>query len=212
MKLIPILGASLIVAGTLTFAAVKAIGPQEQEMPQPTQEHKELMKFVGHFEGFVTMFTEEGERTAPASETITAHGPFWTQSHFKMAMGGGMYYEGHGCQGYDPVKKHYTTTWIDNMKPTMSLMTGTRDPETGVITMNWMDSSPDDPTKMVPHRFENSFGEDSYTMNFFVDGVNTMRIDMTRKADAVEASHGDHGAHDAGDGHDHDHDGDDHDH
>src|SRR5690606_32206578 len=43
-------------------------------------------------------------------------------------------YEGHGTFGYDPNKKKYTGTWVDNMKPTIDTMEGTYDAKTHTMT------------------------------------------------------------------------------
>lgn len=58
----------------------------------------------------------------------------WVLSDYKGKIGG-MTYEGHGTFGYDPQKKKYTGTWLDNMKPTMDTMEGTYDAETHTMTM-----------------------------------------------------------------------------
>jgi hypothetical protein len=58
----------------------------------------------------------------------------WLLSEYKGQIAG-MAFEGHGTFGYDPHKKKYTGTWIDNMKPTMDTMQGDFDAETKTLTM-----------------------------------------------------------------------------
>ena len=74
-----------------------------------------ILKGVGEWEGTMTMYGMGPEPiTIPAKESVTALGQFWTQSHFSCDFGG-MAFEGSATSGYDPAKKKFVGTWIDNM-------------------------------------------------------------------------------------------------
>lgn len=206
MKKIPLILVGSSIAASLAFTATNLIKLQEPQAPQPTQYHQMLLQNVGTYQGEISMLGEfEGQKTA-AYETVEAHGPFWTKSHFRMQMGPDVWYEGHGCLGYDPDKQEFVGTWIDNMQPTLSLMKGSLDEESGILTMNWKATTPESPDQPVPHRYEAKFEKGSYWMSFFVNGENTWRIDMQRQTseamDAPDHDH-DHGHDEHGHGQDH---------
>lgn len=174
--------AAVLAAGTLTVAAARpALFQQEEmQMPQPTPEHAELQKHVGEYEGTLTYFQPGMEEmSTTAQETVTSAGPFWTVSNFTCDFMG-MPYEGHGCSGYDPVKKKYIGTWIDNMSSYLAVMEGEHDAAKSTTFMRW--NAPDMTGKIVPHRSEIVHGKDAYTMTFYTDGVKSMVIAMKRKS------------------------------
>ena len=155
-------------------------------MPQPTTQHQHLQKMVGHWEGTLTAAMPGApEQSVPAKEVVTAFGPFFTQSVFECNLG--MPYKGTGCVGYDPLKKHYVGTWIDNMNPHLAVMEGTMDAENNTITMRW--ESPDPQSgKMVPHwNVMKLEGDDGYESTFYMGadkGTKVMTIKMKRKKEA----------------------------
>lgn len=173
----------LLTVGSVAFATLR---PSffAQEPPQATEEHKEIMKGVGEWEGTLTM-SMPGAPAEPikATETVTAIGEFWTQGKFQCDFMG-QPFMGSGTTGYDPAKKKFVGTWIDSMTTEMFIMEGTMDPKTKVLTMNW--EAPSMATgERVPHRMETVFKGDSYTSTFFQGedkGEQTMVIAMKRKA------------------------------
>jgi Protein of unknown function (DUF1579) len=172
-----------LVIGTLIVAASAYAAVRFQEMPQPTAEHREIVKAVGAWEGTLTSYMPgQPEQTMPAKETIEAIGGFWTQSRFETSFGG-QPYVGTGCVGYDSQTKKYVGTWIDSMSEFFSLMEGEKDAKTGAIVMRYM--APDmESGKLVPHRIETVHGTDTYTSSFFMGdgaGTKTMVIAMKRK-------------------------------
>ena len=78
--------ASLFVAPLAAgpLAALAALPVQEMEMPQPAEQHAQLLEAVGAWEGTITAFFP-GMPSEPmeAKETVEAIGGFWTQSRFE---------------------------------------------------------------------------------------------------------------------------------
>lgn len=176
------IGTFILAAGA--YAAVRT--SYLQEMPQPTAEHRDIVKAAGMWEGTLTSYMPgQPDQVSPAKETVEAIGGFWTQAKFETSFGG-QPYVGTGCVGYDSQKKKYVGTWIDSMSDFFALMEGERDAKTGALVMRYM--APDMATgKLVPQRIETTHGADSYTSNFFMgegEGVKTMTISMKRKTAA----------------------------
>jgi hypothetical protein len=111
----------------------------------------------------------------------------WLLSDYKGKIGG-VPFEGHGTFGYDPQKKKYTGTWVDNMKPTMDTMEGTYDAKTHTMTMF---SQSIDPETGKPSKMKNvgKYIDDNtrtFTMYNLAPGsedkyVKMMEIHYTRK-------------------------------
>jgi hypothetical protein len=176
-----------LAAGSLAIAAVRPALFQEPQAPQPTEQHEFLLQGVGSWEGTIQMFMPgmEGEPT-PATETIEAIGSFWTRSKFESTFAG-MPFVGSGCTGYDPAKKAFVATWVDNTTTSLTLMEGKLDPKTNTLTMRWQ--APDMATgAMTAHRSELVVKKDTYTMTFYMgegEGMKAMVIDMKRKGTAT---------------------------
>ncbi len=170
-----------IAAGTAYFAP--------QEMPQPTEHHKMILKGVGEWEGSMTMYGMGPEpMTIPAKESVTALGQFWTQSRFSCDFGG-MAFEGSATSGYDPAKKKFVGTWIDNMSTSITVMEGDYDKKAGTLTMHYKGPHPAT-GEMVAHRNVSKFTDDTYSMEFFVGQgdaeMKSMTISMKRVKDTDE--------------------------
>src|SRR5688500_293161 len=101
--------------------AVAALRPA-QAMPTPTQEHAQLLKAVGEWEGTLTM-SAPGVPAEPMAcrETVTGVGAFWTVATFTCDFGG-MPFIGSGTMGYDTERKLYVGTWIDAMTTRLTVM------------------------------------------------------------------------------------------
>ncbi len=180
-----------LAAGTLAVAAAPVFlrqGPVE-----PTQEHAHILSGVGTWEGTLTNFVP-GMPTdpVPAKETIVGIGDLWTQSTFECEFMG-MPYKGTGCIGFDPDKKKFIGTWIDNTSTHLAIMEGEIDKSGKKLIMRWQ--APDMMTgAMAPHRYEAVHSKDAMTSTFYMgegEGMKTMVIDMKRKGGApVEAGAG----------------------
>lgn len=176
---------TLILCTSLTAAAALAAPALlRQEMPQPTEEHRMLLKGVGEWEGVLRSYMPgTPEEPAPATETVEAIGEFWIQTRFECEFMG-MPYVGSGCVGYDPVQERFVGTWIDNFSTHLAVMEGRVDPESGLLVMEWeAPMTPGGP--MVPHRYEAEHMTKGNRMTFYMgegDGTKTMVIEMKRKA------------------------------
>jgi hypothetical protein len=172
----------------LATALVPAI--QEMAMPQPTEQHKIVLADVGEWEGTLTNYMDPTAKPTPvpAKETVTAIGGFWVLSNFHCDFMG-MAYHGSGHYGYDPDKKKYIGTWVDNMSSYFSLMEGEYDAAKKTLVYRW--KAPDQTGKIVPQRSESVENGDTRTMTFFSGegaGTKSMVIEMKRKkARAAEA-------------------------
>jgi hypothetical protein len=83
-------------------------------MPQPTQEHEWLRKFVGEWESDIEMHMEPGKPAMKlkGSSRDRMIGGFWL-----ISQGGNpeMPFEFVLTLGYDPQRKKYIGTWTDSM-------------------------------------------------------------------------------------------------
>ncbi len=124
---------------TLSLLAVICLAPLAlaqdggtPEMPKPGAEHANLKKAEGNWDAVV-----EGEGMEPSkgsSQMKMVLGGFWLSDHFTCDFGG-MKFEGHGITGYDPIKRKYVSTWIDNMTPSLMVTEGTFDEKTRTLNM-----------------------------------------------------------------------------
>lgn len=122
------LGVIGLVVGTVTA----------QELPMPTKEHEILKSDVGTWDTVMKIYPQGPDGPAIESKGTETNrligNGMWLLSDYKGDIGG-MAFEGHGTFGYNPAKKKYTGTWIDNMKPTMDTMQGDYDTKTKTLTM-----------------------------------------------------------------------------
>ena len=111
---------------------------QDGGMPKPTKEHKLLAKNLGTRTGTMKMWVQGPEAApmeTPFKETNTSiHNGFWVESKFEAGP-----YKGRGMSGYDPIKKKYIGTWINNMSPHLSVFEGTYDETANELTMAFQD-------------------------------------------------------------------------
>lgn len=113
----------------------KAKTPQDLQMQAfiqagtPGEEHKLLQSYVGKWNHIVTMWMKpealpEISKGTTETESILG-GRFIHQRINGISMG--QPFEGLGLTGYDNVKKHFSTVWLDNMGTGMMLGTGVFD-------------------------------------------------------------------------------------
>ena len=177
---------TLVLGGAATAAVFSPFAQEEPEMqmPEPTDQHKMLMKAAGEWEGTISMKMPDGsEGKTPCSETITKLGDLWTKSDFTMEYEG-MPFEGHSILGYQTADDKLVGTWIDAWTPYLAVMEGEMDLEAGTTEMKWI-APAQGMGELTPHRMVTEWKEDSYTSNFFMgEGdaeVPTMTIEMKRK-------------------------------
>jgi hypothetical protein len=156
-----------------------------------TEEHKIFKTDVGAWDTVMKIYPQGPDGPAIESKgeetnQLLGNG-MWLLSFYKGDIGGTAF-EGHGTFGYDPKKKKYTGTWIDNMKPTMDTMEGDYDPKTKTLTMY---SESIDPETGKPMKMKNvgKFIDNNtrtFTMYTLAPGtkdqyVKMMEIHYTRK-------------------------------
>jgi len=176
---------ALVAAGTIAVAAVRPAALFPQEMPKPTAEHKLIHQGIGTWEGTLTMHMPGmSTEPVPSTEVVTAMGPFWTTSRFECDFMG-MPFVGAGSMGYDPNKKKYLGTWIDNMSPALAVMEGEMDKESGKLTMHY-EAMNMMTGKLSPHSNVMTMTENSYKLEFYMGegdaAMHTMTIEMQRKS------------------------------
>ncbi len=132
----------LCASGTANAETQKAPPPFTPEQmaafekaSNPGEEHKLLQQYVGRWNHVVSWWM-----TADAAPEVSKG-----TSEMEMIMGGrflkqkvkgtsmGKPFEGMGITGYDNVKKHYSTMWLDNISTGMMLGTGQFDKEKNAI-------------------------------------------------------------------------------
>lgn len=161
-------------------AGLEPVATATQAAPQVSAEHQRLLEGVGRFEGTMTAYAMGPEPiTAPATDTITALGSFWTISTFETNLMG-MPYTGTGHFGFDAETGKHIGTWIDSMSPLMARMEGEEDEE-GNLVMRWMGPNMDG-SAMVPHWSISEHREDGYTSTFYMgEGEGTMNMVLEMK-------------------------------
>ena len=124
-----------------------------QELAKPGAPHAFLQKFVGEWEGSMSVMGMPG---APASQKITEvfEGRFIRTEHTGNMMG--MPFEGVGYTGFDNYKKKFNSVWMDSMGTVMhhseGMLNQTGDTMTLWGTMDeWMTGEHDKPVKYVYH-------------------------------------------------------------
>lgn len=103
---------------------------------KPTEEHAWLARNVGRWTVDCSFFMDP---SAPplrvqATDTVEAHGPFFTVARFEADMMG-MPFAGLATTSYSPVLGRFRSTWADTLSPHLFFFEGQRDPETGILEM-----------------------------------------------------------------------------
>ena len=92
----------------------------------PGEEHKVLQQSVGSWNTTTTMWMKPGDSPTVShgtSQFEAIYGGRYIRQNVKgMAMG--QPFEGMGINGYDNVKKQYTSIWLDNMGTAITSGTG----------------------------------------------------------------------------------------
>jgi hypothetical protein len=122
----------------IALAVLNAGMAQEPDayLGRPEPEHAVLKEDIGRWkaEMKVWMAPDAPPEMTTGTETNRLLGGLWLISDFRAEFAGEPY-QGHGINGYDPVKKKYVGTWVDSMSKTMISMEGDYDAATKTMTM-----------------------------------------------------------------------------
>ena len=187
-------GFGALLLGGVALAALSPLLPIQQPM-QPDEMHSMVTAGVGEWEGsvYMTIPGMDDPMEMPCTESVKAVGKFWTVSEFSGNFGG-MPFNGVSQIGYDPTKKKFVGTWLDNQHPYMAMMEGEWDAKKNAIVMHY-DNFDTMSGTWLKMRNETVHTDGKYVITFFQlsdDGESEMmRIEMTKKAmQAVEAGAG----------------------
>ena len=121
----------------VVLASSRPVDGQVPGPPQPTEHHRLLKGDVGTWDAKMNVwFTPDAEpMTSQGTETNELLGNgMWLVSHFDGDIAGTPFV-GLGTMGYDPLKRKYVGTWIDNVTPHLSVMEGDYDAKDKTLTM-----------------------------------------------------------------------------
>jgi hypothetical protein len=135
----------------------------------------------------------EGPTVAKGVSVATmALGGFWLVDDFTADIMG-MKFQGHGINGYDPIKGKYVSTWYDSMSPFMMTTEGNYDESGKVLTLTGMgighDGQPAKHRLVTTHKDKNTNVFEMFVVAADGKQAKTMTITYTRRAaKGVEAS------------------------
>lgn len=107
---------ALLGMAALTCAAQ---AQDQKEYPKPGKEHSILkQQFEGAWDAVSRHEGKEGKAAeSKGTETVKSDfGGYWMMIDYKGEMDGKPF-RGHGMMGFDPMKKKYLLSWIDNVTP-----------------------------------------------------------------------------------------------
>lgn len=109
-----------------------------QPGPELTEEHAVLHRDLGKWDVKMKLWPQGPDGIViegKCQETNRKLGNgLWMISDFKGSFAGAEFF-GHGTFGYNPHKKKYVGSWVDNMTPAISRMEGDYDKKTKTLTM-----------------------------------------------------------------------------
>jgi hypothetical protein len=122
----------LLFSAPLCLAQEKEAADAAMAMPKPGPEHGHLKTAEGTWDATIEMAGQPAVKGTSVMK-VGMNG-FWLVDHFTCDWNG-MPFEGHGGTGYDPIKKKYVSTWIDNASPSLTVTEGTFNPQTKTLSM-----------------------------------------------------------------------------
>jgi hypothetical protein len=121
-----------LVAAVVGFA-LSARG-QQPETPKPSPEHEVLKMEEGVWDTTVRILAPEGAIEGKGTENNRLlKGGLWLLGDYEDADPNGFF--GHAILGYDPAKKKFVGSWVDNMSTYIAPMEGDYDAKTKTRTM-----------------------------------------------------------------------------
>lgn len=122
--------ARLFIACVAVVPSILLIDVAVAQMPGPTKEHEVLKSDVGTWDAKMKLFHTPGAEPTVQDATETVElmpGGMWLLTTYESKIMD-MPFSGRGVTGYDPVKKKYVGTWVDNLNPHLHLIEGDYDP------------------------------------------------------------------------------------
>jgi hypothetical protein len=120
------------VLATIVLLLISAPGWAQDAAPEPLPQHKLLAKEVGEWEGVMKMYVSPDGPPIEMSVTESnkmLDGGLWVISEFEAGP-----FIGRGHFGYDPDKKKFVGSWLDNQTMSLGILEGSYDEKTGEIT------------------------------------------------------------------------------
>ena len=164
----------LALAASAAIAADQGAGSAAGQMPdmalmQPGAEHQQLAKLAGTWDVKVTMWMEPGKPPMESKGTskmeMILDGRYLRQDFTGDFMG--QPFMGIGFEGYDRIKKAYTSTWMDSMSTSSMHMDGTSSDNGKTITYSGECSCPMEKTQ-IPMRSVTTVSDDNaFTVTMF---------------------------------------------
>jgi hypothetical protein len=156
------------------------------QLPQAGVEHAVFQKDVGTWDAQVEVHPAPGAPPQLSQGMMVGRlmcGGQWLVMDFKNETSG---FEGHGLYGWDPAKKKYVGTWVDNMRTTLALAEGTWDAATRTMTF-WHEMKLPDGRNMRWREVTEGQGADKQVFRSFIpmpDGKDfeMMTITYTRRS------------------------------
>jgi hypothetical protein len=136
MKLLQAGAAVLLVAGLVTAFQVAGDDGYVPPMPKPGPEHELFKDEVGTWDAVVKsqMPGLPAQESRGVATMSLMSGGLWLLEDF-VGSAAGSPFAGHGIYGWDPAKKKYVSTWVDNMTDHLQIGEGTYDGATKTMTM-----------------------------------------------------------------------------
>jgi hypothetical protein len=127
-----------------------ATAQSPEDFPKPQKEHQWLQQLAGNWEYDAEMIMEPGQPPMKATGTETGRmiGGFWAMMENKGEFMGTPF-TGIMTLGYDPEKKKYVGSWIDNMTSYMWHYQGTLDSSGKVLTLDTEGPCPQEGGRIV---------------------------------------------------------------
>lgn len=170
--------AGVVVATQQDKKATDAASAADQmPTPKPGPEHAMLKKMVGTWDATITSSWMGTSETSKGVTVYKAIGDFWVVEDFEGEMMG-QKFTGHGITGFDPDKKKYVGTWVDNMGPALVHGEGTVD-ASGKLNMTHETSMNGQATTMTSVSEWKDADNMVFTMS--MGGSEMMKIEYKRK-------------------------------
>ncbi len=123
----------LMLTMSVSLAFAQEGGEFAPPVPKPTKQHEMLKKDVGKWTAEMKMYmaADAPPMVMPCTEVnAMLENDLWLLSEFESGP-----FKGRGQFGYDPNKKKFVGTWIDNMNAEMGVMEGDYNEATDELVM-----------------------------------------------------------------------------